>query len=177
MWYTENNKQEPLEKLNNPTTIFGEKNTPYCIIWGDSVGNSIFGGGMSCVYGYTYDSDMHGTQVIIKYNPSESIKIRTKTKGEWSELINIGYHKIDSLTTQSLNDVKSTGIYYQGSTIQATAERNYPIKQAGLLEVDYFTTDWIYQRYTPYDSGRVYKRVFHNGWQRWYEFTGNVITS
>lgn len=175
MWYTINNKQDPLERLNNPTTIFGKKNTPYCILWGDSVGDSILEGGISCIYGYTYDSDLHGTQLIIKYNPSQSIKIRTKSKGEWSKLINIAYHATKMLTTESLNNVIDTGIYYQGASAQALPGLMYPINQAGLLEVEYFTSDWIYQRYTPFGSARIYKRTYHGGWQPWYEFSGNII--
>lgn len=42
--------------------------------------------------------------------------------------------------------------------------------KAGLLEVSFYSDDWIFQRYTTYDIGNIYARTFHNAhWQNWYK--------
>lgn len=84
IYYTTNNKEEPLNQLNNPTTIFGKKDSPYCILFGDSAGDSPLGAGMSCVLGYTYSTDNHGAQLVLKY--SEKPRHREKSNGVWTNL-------------------------------------------------------------------------------------------
>ena len=74
-----------MEKINNPTTIFGAKNTPYMMLVNDNKGNTIFGGGISLIIGYTYKDDLYGAQMIISFNNKVS-KTRIKYKGVWSEL-------------------------------------------------------------------------------------------
>ena len=58
-------------------------------------------------------------------------------------------------------------------------ERNYPIRQAGMLLVYYCTDDWIYQLYVPYSDTTIFKRVWYtfndDGWYPWVEFDGMNI--
>ena len=76
-----------MNQVNNPTVIFGSKDTPYCIIFRDNAGDSIFGGGRSAIYGYTYSADGYGSQLVMKYNMS--LQYRTKSGGTWTSLKDI----------------------------------------------------------------------------------------
>ena len=88
------------------------------------------------------------------------------------------HHIPKNLGTSPLNDIKITGVYYQTTNINAVLERNYPIKQAGLLLVYYCTDDWVYQIYVPYTDTTIFKRVFYifnPGWYPWVKFDGMNI--
>lgn len=85
--YSSDNKESAMNLVNNPTKIFGERDTPYCIIFNDSVGDSIFSGGKSAIFGYTYYNDTHGAQLIMRYGME--LQYRTKTSGTWAGLKNI----------------------------------------------------------------------------------------
>lgn len=71
-----------------------------------------------------------------------------------------------------LNIYTSGGVYIQSQTAEAATGVNYPIAQAGLLEVS-ATAGFVYQRYTPYGSYGVefYIRTFYGGtwypWRKW----------
>lgn len=74
-----------------------------------------------------------------------------------------------SLSTD-LNTVKSPGTYVQTANSEATTALHYPVTTAGFLEVIGRTdSDWILQRYTPWDtSTQTYKRTFYQGsWRDW----------
>lgn len=74
-----------------------------------------------------------------------------------------------SLSTD-LNTVKSPGTYVQTANSGATTALHYPVTTAGFLEVVGRTdSDWILQRYTPWDtSTQTYKRTFYQGsWRDW----------
>lgn len=70
----------------------------------------------------------------------------------------------------------NSGIYYQSANAQALPERMYPINQAGLLEVFYCSSDFTYQRYTPYNTDVMYKRSYYSGyvkkWGDWCKIDG-----
>lgn len=67
-----------------------------------------------------------------------------------------------------LNTVKAPGRYHQNANSFAQTSGNYPIAQAGLLEVAASADGvFVYQEYTQYRSG-VYSRRF------WRSFYGNV---
>lgn len=85
--YSSDNKESAMNLVNNPTKIFGERDTPYCIIFNDSVGDSIFSGGKSAIFGYTYYNDTHGAQLVMRYGMR--LRYRTKTSGTWAGLKNI----------------------------------------------------------------------------------------
>ena len=74
-----------IEKINNPTTIFGGANTPYMMLVNDNKGDTIFNGGISLIIGYTYKDDMYGAQMTINFS-SKAIRTRIKRKGTWSDL-------------------------------------------------------------------------------------------
>lgn len=85
--YLESNKEESMNKLNNPTTLFGNIYTPYCILFKDSVGDSIFSGGITAIYGYAYMGDQYGSQLCMKYGMT--LRYRTKAVGTWTNLKDI----------------------------------------------------------------------------------------
>lgn len=87
--YSESTKDIALNQLNNPTSVFGKKDTPYCILFYDYIGDSIFQGGTSCIYGYTYASDTHGVQVNLKYGEKARVRSRAKVNSVWSEWENL----------------------------------------------------------------------------------------
>jgi len=72
-----------------------------------------------------------------------------------------------------LNTITTTGIYHQNSSAQASSGSNYPVGQAGLLEV--YNNDepggnalHTYQRYTEYSTGNVWTRQrYHSTWYAW----------
>jgi hypothetical protein len=72
-----------------------------------------------------------------------------------------------------LNTITTTGIYHQNSNAQASSGSNYPVGQAGLLEV--YNNDepggnaiHTYQRYTEYSTGNVWTRQrYHSIWYAW----------
>lgn len=72
-----------------------------------------------------------------------------------------------ALGTNDLNDIISSGIYYQTADKQSLAKRNYPINEAGFLEVFVCADGWMLQRYTPYNSSTVYKRAWYRTWLQW----------
>lgn len=82
--------ENALDKLNNPTLIFGsEKRYPYILMFLDNIGTSPLQGGTTSIFGYTYNDDKYGSQLAIKYNYNTP-KYRLKNGGvgsEWKELI------------------------------------------------------------------------------------------
>ncbi len=85
--YSSDSKESAMNLVNNPTQLFGERDTPYCIIFNDAVGDSIFSGGKSAIFGYTYYNDTHGAQLVMRYGMR--LQYRTKTSGTWAGLKNI----------------------------------------------------------------------------------------
>lgn len=80
--YDETTKNIANNLLNNPTMLTGKINTPYAIMFRDDIGTSIYGGGRTCIYVYTYYSDLYGSQFSLHAN---RIAFRYKNNGTWSE--------------------------------------------------------------------------------------------
>ena len=81
-----------------------------------------------------------------------------------------------ALTTEDLNSVTATGLYYQNRSADATAARNYPgVGYAGTLQVIGTQGSMTYQHYTDYyANGSIWRRVLYRGsWSAW----DRVITS
>jgi hypothetical protein len=74
----------------------------------------------------------------------------------------------------NLNTYTTPGLYHQSSDSQATAGTNYPAALSGLLEV-HASSLMVYQRYTVYNSGRIYTRSSYNG--SWYSWLTNLDSS
>lgn len=72
---------------------------------------------------------------------------------------------------EDLDNFKSTGVYHQALTVNARNGTNYPVDQAGLLEVFNPDASMIYQRYTEYGGkNTVWTRGLYNGnWSGWAE--------
>ena len=84
--YTAGSEQAALNLLDNPKQMPGMPsigNTPYIIVFADTVGASPFGGGTVMIIGYEYSAQTHGAQFYIKYSGEK--KFRSKASGTWSE--------------------------------------------------------------------------------------------
>src|SRR5665647_3388856 len=71
-----------------------------------------------------------------------------------------------NLSVSNLNTVTATGVYYQSANVNATLARNYPVVQAGVLEVTNYSAGVFWsQRYTTYEGSgeRVFVRGFYKG--------------
>lgn len=93
--------------------------------------------------------------------------------GEWTSYVSYPTNSdlyAMQINTQNLNDIIAIGTYVQTVNVNASSDLNYPINEAGFLEVMARTnTDWILQRYTGWQSAdATYKRVYYHGtWQNW----------
>lgn len=66
-----------------------------------------------------------------------------------------------------LDTYTTAGIYHQGLNAQAASGSNYPIAEAGLLEV-YTGGSMVYQRYTHFSTGTIYTRSkYLTTWYAW----------
>ena len=76
---------------------------------------------------------------------------------------------------EDLDNFKTTGVYHQARTVNARNGTNYPVDQAGLLEVFNPDASMIYQRYTEYGGkNTVWTRGLYNGnWSGWAEISKN----
>lgn len=84
--YTAGSEQAALNLLDNPKQMPGMLsigNTPYIIVFADTVGTSPFGGGTVMIIGYEYSAQTHGAQFYIKYSGEK--KFRSKASRIWSE--------------------------------------------------------------------------------------------
>ena len=72
-----------MDKVENPTLLFGNIDTPYMIIFNDVKGNSTLGGGRTLIIGYTYPNGDYGAQLVLNF--TGAIKFRQKYNGSWSE--------------------------------------------------------------------------------------------
>ena len=82
--------------------------------------------------------------------------------------------KIDLLGSGvDLNTITTTGAYHQNLTANAQNGKNYPIGQAGLLEVFNPDASMTYQRYTVYGNyNKVFTRCLYNSaWSKWEELS------
>lgn len=72
----------------------------------------------------------------------------------------------------NLNTYVTTGNFYQNSNANAASGTNYPIPDAGLLEV-YSYPNFTHQRFTGYGgTGRAFTRAMYNSaWSAWTEFS------
>lgn len=89
--YTEDNKDQALEYLNNPITIpqIGNDTRCYNFLFQDLVGDGPFnGGGITEIFGYTYAGGLYGFQMAFKYNMSP--RWRQNMNGTWSEWYSVG---------------------------------------------------------------------------------------
>lgn len=77
--------------------------------------------------------------------------------------------KGDIPNTANLNDYVGSGLYLQGANVYAAAGTNYPIAEAGMLEV-VANPDFIYQKYHAYGpNNEIFYRTYYSpvGWYPW----------
>lgn len=107
--YSNDTKEEALNKLNNPLTIFGlGRDKPYYMLFNDMVGDSILGGGISCIFGYETMGQSYGFQFILKYGQKGStylIRMRAKFGSKWSDL----YEVYNGMSGLSPADIGAAG--------------------------------------------------------------------
>ena len=81
----------------------------------------------------------------------------------------------------NLNDFNSldhVGVYVQALTIDAIGGSNYPVPEAGCLEVLPNTGGWVIQRYTAYagDNATYVRSCYNGAWMAWKKYlTDNII--
>lgn len=75
------------------------------------------------------------------------------------------------LTSENLDDVVTPGKYFQGSSVNCTVARKYPVATAGYLEVEAMSDNAIIQTYHPSASSHYpvsFQRRRYNGtWESW----------
>lgn len=99
--YKRGTEEEAMGYLNNPTTIewIGPTTRCYNFIFIDELGTSSFGGGAVMISGYTYSTDLYGTQIAYRFN--QPPRWRHKANGTWSEWQTVGNAAdIDAVSTQ-----------------------------------------------------------------------------
>lgn len=94
--YAANNKQDAAYKLDHPQdvlpTLIGLETIglSYILGFNDYVGDSVFKGGISCIYGYIYiyKQTYYGTQFAISIGCAKPL-FRRKTLDGWSTWVEI----------------------------------------------------------------------------------------
>jgi hypothetical protein len=82
-----------------------------------------------------------------------------------------------TLGTLDLNTLLTPGFYNQSSDANATIERNYPITNAGALNVYKTTNNGVAQEYTTYHTSATYKRIFNGAtWIGWKTILNSIDT-
>lgn len=86
IYYTAESKEGATYKLNNPDTLFPQYDKTYAILFHDTVGDSLLGGGTSLVIGYYADS-RYGSQLVLNY--FAVCAKRDKINGVWSDFVSL----------------------------------------------------------------------------------------
>jgi len=102
--------------------------------------------------------------------------------GGWTPWVQLGASTLTELAAGvDLNTLTTPGDYAQSQNVEATLALNYPVPNAGMLEVFANTAgDEIWQRYTVYASatspgGFTFTRgKYLTNWQPWVNVGGNV---
>lgn len=116
------NKDEAMNKLDNPELLFGPAKEPYCILVNDRVGLSDFGGGLLCVYGYKTSGGSYGVQLAMLYGSNSGIiKVRKILNEAWSKW-SIVYNDLFKPTPADIGAV-SAGV--QKTSIDRIAENDF----------------------------------------------------
>lgn len=95
--------------------------------------------------------------------------------------VNTNYYPLHrtTLTTEdlnTLNDFTKLGQYFCASSANATVARNYPVPEAGTLDVRTGSAG-VQQVYITYSSHRMFVRSYYNGaWQAWTEIGGSTAS-
>lgn len=117
----------------------------------------------------------HTNNDIVRHIPQVVFSSSTNKEDGAETLVNMGVciaaYK-NALYDHNLNDMVYTGVFAQKTSAVSTPENNYPVHEAGMLEVVRFSNDWVYQRYTSYNGHDIYiRRRYGNTWSSWYMFT------
>ena len=100
-----------------------------------------------------------------------------------SKLLKIGdavqlFGDLSNINLNSLTGL-SEGVYFQGKNIQATTENNYPINEAGTLQVFKNGADGAgcCQIYTAYRNARQFIRNYRGGTKTWEPWVEQITTA
>lgn len=69
--------------------------------------------------------------------------------------------------TEHLDDLKSSGVWTQAVSANASVDRGYPINEAGWLEVFENPQGGVMHRYTTCDCSRIFLRFYGEQWSEW----------
>jgi len=95
----------------------------------------------------------------------------------WTDANNIGSipKAPTALSDNSLNTITTPGFYNQTADANATIARNYPIANAGSLNVYRTTINGVIQEYTTYNNNITYKRNYNgSSWGVWKTMLNSV---
>lgn len=105
----------------------------------------------------------------------QKLTVSRNTGGVWYRTVSAQYKELGFQDLNQLSTVKECGIWQQNTTANATKARNYPVEEAGVLEIlpsPYGVT----QRYTAFNQQRMFVRATQNetlAWGAWREFASN----
>lgn len=120
-----------MEKLNNPTILFGKKDTPYCITFEDYNGSSILGGGISCIQGYIYSNDKWGFQLHTKFVGIP--KYRQKFDGVWSSFTGLFPNEGHALIIFTFSSSPTEGGAYVTNTMYVPQNIDITLQNVELI--------------------------------------------
>lgn len=95
------------------------------------------------------------TKKVWLWNGSAWVDEGTSALDQAKEYVKFSYIMKPDLVAENLNDVVTTGVYFQKVTLEATLERNYPVNKAGKLEVfcpNIYGQQFVFQRYSTLDN-------------------------
>ena len=110
------------------------------------------------------------TVPITAPDPVASANDAVKVSSKWVNTKLLPYYKeLPPISSDSdLNHYIEDGYVFQGTNLNATAGKNYPVGISGVLEVKANGTTQIYQKYTTYDKSEQFTRTRYNSvWSQW----------
>lgn len=114
---------------------------------------------------------------VSSYMSISNVATEVVASRSWTDANNIGSipKAPTALSDNSLNTITTPGFYNQTADANATLARNYPIANAGSLNVYRTTINGVIQEYTTYNNNITYKRNYNgSSWGVWKTMLNSV---
>ena len=114
---------------------------------------------------------------VSSYMSIANVATEVVASRSWTDANNIGSipKAPTALGDNSLNTITTPGFYNQTADANATLARNYPIANAGSLNVYRTTSNGVIQEYTTYNNNITYKRNYNgSSWGVWKTMLNSV---
>jgi len=114
---------------------------------------------------------------VSSYMSIANVATEVVASRSWTDANNIGSipKAPTALSDNSLNTITTPGFYNQTADANATIARNYPIANAGSLNVYRTTINGVIQEYTTYNNNITYKRNYNgSSWGVWKTMLNSV---